>query len=228
MFRIKICGLTNIEDAQQAADAGADAIGLNFYPASKRYVTPATALRIAQAVPPEIVRVGVFVNTPIEGIREVVENGGVGLDMIQLHGDETPDFLLGLSRILSLPVIRAFRLTADGTGSMGRYLEQCGHLGCTPRMILIDADQPGSYGGTGQTADWTAVGNLPQKGLPPVVLAGGLTPDNVADAIATARPAAVDVAGGVESGPGRKDAAMVRAFIRAAQSALGAKDADRG
>lgn len=229
VFRIKVCGITNVEDACEAAAAGAEAIGLNFYAQSKRYVAPALARRIAAAAPPEVVVVGVFVNAPIEGIREVVEVDDVRLDLIQLHGDEPPEFVVELTRRLSLPVMRAFAFGRDGPRSVGRYVGQCSRNGCPPRMILVDADCPGSYGGTGKTADWAAVGDMPREGLPPLILAGGLTPENVGEAIARARPAGVDVAGGVESSPGRKDAGLVRAFIEAARGALeGERKKDEG
>jgi len=225
MFRVKICGITNIADAKMAAEAGADAIGLNFYPPSKRFVGPSVARQIAAAVPPEVVTVGVFVNSPIENIRRIVDAEGVRLDLIQLHGDEPPEFLLELARMLSIPVLRAFRLGPEGGQFLVRYLHECSRLGCGPRMILVDAYCSGSYGGTGQRADWVAVQNLAREGLPPVVLAGGLTPENVAEAIGAARPAAVDVAGGVESSPGHKDPRLVRAFVEAARRALGGRDA---
>lgn len=220
MFRVKICGLTNVEDAQEAVAAGADAIGLNFYPSSKRYVAPDVARQIAAALPPGVVRVGVFVNTSIEGIRDIIEAEGVQLDAIQLHGDEPPEFVRDLAAAMPTPVIRAFRLSPDGAETLISYVEQCSRWGCTPGMVLVDAYDPARYGGTGQTADWAAVGSLPRESLPPLVLAGGLTPENVARAIAVAQPAAVDVAGGVESSPGRKNARWVRAFVNAARTAL--------
>lgn len=219
MFRIKVCGITSVDDGRMAAEAGAEAVGLNFHAQSKRYVTPELARRIAAALPPEVVRVGVFVNAQADAIRRLVDTAA--LNMIQLHGDEPPELVLELARTLSTPVIRAFRLAPGGVKPIGGYVQRCHEAGCPLRMILIDAYQQGCYGGTGKTVDWTAVRSLTREGLPPLVLAGGLTPENVAQAIETARPVAVDTAGGVESSPGRKDARRVRAFVEAAQAALG-------
>jgi phosphoribosylanthranilate isomerase len=218
MFRIKICGVTSVEDARMIAEAGADAIGLNFYPGSKRYVTPETAKRVAASLPPEVLRVGVFVNAPTEDIRQKAAD--VGLDLVQLHGDEPPEFVQTLVRAVALPVLRAFRLGPQGARPIINYLQECAQRACQLEMILVEGEEPGSYGGTGKTFDWKAVRSLSELGLTPVVLAGGLTPENVAEAIETARPAAVDVATGVESSPGRKDARLVRAFIQVARSAL--------
>ncbi len=218
MFRIKICGITTVDDAQMVAAAGADAIGLNCYPPSKRYVPPDLAGQIALALPAEVVRVGVFVGASADAIRETIDR--MGLDMIQLHGDESPEFVGRLNRCVPAPVIRAFRLGPDGVVPINKYLQQCAELACRVRMILIDAYEPGSYGGTGRTFDWTAVRSLSRAGRIPLVLAGGLTPDNVAEAIRAGRPAAVDVASGVESSPGRKDERLVRAFVEAAQAAF--------
>jgi len=219
MFQVKICGLTNVEDAQAAAVAGADAIGLNFCSQSSRCIDPSVARHICQTLPPGVLRVGVFVNVSAAIIHELVEVADIRIDLIQLHGDEPPEFLAELGRAVSIPVMRAFRLGPEGGRSILEYLESCDRLGCLPRMILIDAYEPGRYGGTGRAADWAAVRELPRESLPPIVLAGGLTPENVAQAIKTARPAAVDVAGGVEASPGRKDARLVRAFAAAARAA---------
>jgi phosphoribosylanthranilate isomerase len=220
MFRIKICGITNTDDARAVAEAGADAVGLNFYPKSPRYVSAATARTIAEVLPAGVVKVGLFVNADEDVVRETAQH--VGLDLIQLHGDEPPEYLRDLAGAVSLPVMRAFRWDSAGLTPIVEYLGQCRRLGCLPHLVLIDSYQPGVYGGTGTTADWAAVAaytTMPD--VPPLVLAGGLTPENVADAIAAVRPAAVDTASGVERGPGRKDPALVRAFVRAAQVAMG-------
>jgi len=219
MFRIKICGVTTVDDARMIAAAGADAVGFNFYPGSRRHVTIEQAREMAAASQSDLIRVGVFVNSSAADIRAVVE--AVGLDAIQLHGDEPPEFLLELARELSVPVIRAFRLGPEGTSPIGSYLQCCAQLSCRLRMILVDGYRPGSYGGTGTTFDWKLIEDFSREGITPLILAGGLTPENVAEAIATTRPAAVDVAGGVESSPGRKDPRLVHAFVEAARRAFG-------
>lgn len=220
MFQIKICGVTTADDARLIAAAGADAIGFNFYPGSKRHVTIEQAREMAAVLPTHMVRVGVFVNAPVAQIERTVE--AVGLDAIQIHGDEPSELLLELARTVSAPMIRAFRLGPEGTSPIGHYLHRCAELACPLRMILVDGYRPGSYGGTGTTFDWRQLADFSREGITPLILAGGLTPENVGQAIATARPAAVDVAGGVESSPGCKDERLVRAFVDAARRAFGA------
>jgi len=220
MFRVKICGITSVEDAGVVAEAGADAVGLNFYARSKRYVPVAQAQAIAGSLPAGVVKVGLFVNAPASEVCETFDR--VGLDLIQLHGDEPPSFL---ARMGGRPVVKAFRLREpDGLDAIGRYLAECRGMECMPQMTLVDAHVEGAYGGTGQVADWQALTSYqrgePGESLPPLVLAGGLTPDNVAEAIRTVRPAAVDTASGVESAPGRKDRALVERFVQAAQRAF--------
>jgi phosphoribosylanthranilate isomerase len=215
MFRVKICGITTVNDALLAAEAGADAIGLNFYAASPRYCPSSQAKAIAGAIGSQVCKVGVFVNASADEIRRAVAE--VGLDLVQLHGDEPPEFVRSLR---PLGVMRAFRLPGDAA-SVGSYLEACHRLMCVPRMLLVDAARPGQYGGTGATLDWSAISNdrRPLAGLP-LVLAGGLKPENVAEAIATVRPWAVDAASGVEASPGRKSAEKVREFVAAARCAF--------
>ena len=209
MFRIKICGITRPEDAILAADAGADAIGLNFFAKSPRFLQRPAAEQIVAAVGNRLVKVGVFVNATCEEIVESSE--ALGLDLVQLHGDEPPELLQSLG---GLPVIRAFRCGPAGLTPISAYLEACRVLGCPPRLVLIDSFQPGSYGGTGDKAPWNSVAQYRELRFPyPLVLAGGLTPVNVAEAIERVRPAAVDVASGVESSPGIKDAKLVRDFV---------------
>ena len=217
MFRVKICGITSVEDARAVAAAGADAVGLNFYAKSPRYVTPEKAREIIDALPDELVKVGLFVNAPAEEVCETFDQ--LGFDLIQLHGDEPPEFL---ARLSGRPVMRAFRLGEAGLGPVRGYLADCRQLECVPRLVLVDACVEGSYGGTGEVADWRTLRGYPRDSIcPPLVLAGGLTPDNVAQAIRTVRPAAVDTASGVEARPGRKDPAAVEAFLRAARRAFG-------
>jgi phosphoribosylanthranilate isomerase len=216
MFRVKICGVTTPEDGQVVARAGADALGLNFYPASPRYVEPDRARRIASGLPSSVFKVGVFVNASPQQIRDTVARAG--LDAIQLHGDEPPEFL---SELAGCPVIRAFRLTEAGLGPIGDYLERCRRSGLLPQMTLIDSHVKGRYGGTGKTADWDTVAGYPfESWHPPLVLAGGLHPGNVAEAVRRVRPAAVDTASGVEADPGEKDPGLVEAFVQQARQAF--------
>jgi phosphoribosylanthranilate isomerase len=223
MFRVKICGLTCPEDALVAAQAGADAIGLNFYARSKRWVSVKRAEEIAAALPTGIVKVGVFVNAEVDSIRAV--HAAVRFDLLQLHGDEPPEFLHELrgSDLADLPVMRALAC-GSSLAHVGEYLDRCRQLDCLPRLVLLDASVPGARGGTGATCDWqTAVKYHDLRRAPPLVLAGGLTAENVAVAIAAVRPAAVDVASGVENALGRKDAEQVRRFVAAAKAAAPSK-----
>lgn len=216
MFRIKICGITTVEDAQLTADAGADAIGLNFYAKSPRAIGLEQAQAIARVLPSTVVKVGLFVNASVEQIVHSFE--AVPLDLIQLHGDEPPELLAALA---GRPILRAFRLTEAGLSPVAAYLAACRQLGCTPHAVLLDAYRPGHYGGTGETADWSAAASYVAEATPPpLVLAGGLTSENVAEAIRRVRPTAVDTASGVEAKPGRKDPARLRAFIQAARQAF--------
>jgi phosphoribosylanthranilate isomerase len=217
MFRIKICGITSVEDAQIVVAAGVDAIGLNFYPKSPRYVQPSVAAAIAAAVPRGIIRTGLFVNAPAVEILRLCDQ--VPLDLIQLHGDEPPGFLASLG---GRPVMRAFRLGESGIAPVFDYLAECRRLKCLPRLVLLDAFRHGQYGGTGQTTDWTEAKRYRTDATcPPLVLAGGLTPDNVAAAIDAVRPVAVDTSSGVEVSPGKKSADAVKRFVAAAQAAFG-------
>ena len=185
MFQIKICGLTQPGDAQAVASAGADAIGLNFYPASKRYVDPNAAEAIVRELPESIIRVGLFVNKSAGEIRELVQR--LRLDLVQLHGDESPADIAALRHI---PVMKAFR--PANNLEVSHYLEACMQLGCRPRMVLLDANVPGEFGGTGHQADWEIAKQYRQSlRVPPLVLAGGLTPENIAYAIRTVQPDAV-------------------------------------
>lgn len=214
MFRIKICGVTTVEDASTAVHLGADMIGLNFYSGSPRFVSPAQAEAIAAAVP---LTTGVFVNENAEQVNQIAEE--VGLDWIQLHGDEPPELLAEIRG--NLPIIRVCCLDERGLAAIAEDLEACRKNGREPDAILIDATAAGQYGGTGKTADWPALENYRQwLGEVPLILAGGLKPDNVAAAIAAVAPTAVDTASGVESEPGMKDPAKMRSFIKAAKSAF--------
>jgi phosphoribosylanthranilate isomerase len=219
MFRIKICGITNVEDALAAVEAGADAIGLNFYDRSPRCVSRETAAQIADALPEGVKIVGVFVNATSSDIRSLYHD--LALDLVQLHGDEPAEFLVDLDGI---PVLRAFR--PDGNWSLVReYLLRCDAQGHRPKMALVDAFSKVQYGGTGETADWPAVkANRLIFESVPVVLAGGLTPENVEQAIGIAKPDAVDTASGVEASPGCKSIEKMQSFVTAAQRAFDLSD----
>ncbi len=217
MFRIKICGITNVADALAAADAGADAVGLNFYGKSRRCVGVELARQIAAALPAGLAKVGVFVNHDADQIAEAVDQAG--LDAVQLHGDEPPALLARLPKRVS--VIRAHRCGPKGLASLVRYLDECRAGGRMPAAVLVDADGGTDFGGSGELADWAQIDRERQAvGDLPLILAGGLTPENVAAAVAAVRPHGVDVASGVECQPGRKDHALVARFVTAARMAL--------
>jgi len=223
-LRIKICGITNVEDALHAADVGADTIGLNFYPKSPRFVDESVALTILQLVPPELSRIGVVVNEEIGALNRLITyfdtSAPSGLHGIQLHGDESPAYVAG---VRSKYLIRARRLTDQGISAIASDLEACDRLRRLPDAVLIDSARPGQYGGTGTTISWAGLADY-RRWLHnvPLILAGGLTPDNVAKAIRIVRPHAVDVASGVESAPGKKDPAKMRDFVAAAKAAFAA------
>ncbi len=203
MTRIKICGITNVADALLAAELGANALGFIFYPKSPRAITPAAARQIIAQLPPLVLSVGVFVNEDAAIVLEVAEM--VRLDWLQLHGEETPDYC----RYLNRNVIKAIRVQdRESLAQMSPYQR-------IVRAFLLDTYAPGQKGGTGRTFDWSLAKAAQQYG--PVILAGGLQPDNVAAAIAAAAPQAVDVASGVEAAPGKKDPEKLRAFFRAAR-----------
>lgn len=212
-FQVKICGVTTPEDASMIADAGADAIGLNFYEKSSRYVDAKTAAGIVEHLSGSVKRVGVFVNASSESIRSIADE--VDLDFVQLHGDEPPAFLAELE---GLSIIRAFRCE-QGLSPVREYLAGCSKL---PIAVLVDAYDPNEYGGTGKTLHWPDLKNASDfVGELPLILAGGLTPLNVADAIRRAAPQGVDTASGVEKKPHvRKSEDLCRAFIQSAKSAF--------
>jgi len=219
VFTTKICGITRIEDARHLADAGAGAIGLNFYAASPRCVDPSVARQIAESLPPEVAKVGVFVNAALDEIAETIER--VGLSAIQIHGDETPEQLADVIRNAGAPVIRAFRLDERGLAPVVDYLRDCERKSACPQMVLVDAFRPEAYGGTGETINWEPLHDWREVlGEIPLILAGGLTPDNVQPAIKIVRPDAVDTASGVESQPGIKVAAAMRRFVSESRAAF--------
>lgn len=204
MIRVKICGITRESDAQAAADAGADAIGLVFHPASPRCVSLAVAASIVRSVGPFVTTVGLFVDAAPDRVREVLAYTGVHL--LQLHGSETPDYCAQFD----VPYIKALRMAPglDPAAAAARYPAAAG--------LLFDAWDPVVAGGTGAGFDWS---RLPVLGQQPLILAGGLTPANVAVAVRQVRPYAVDVSSGVEAAPGIKDPQLLRDFIVAAKAA---------
>lgn len=205
--RSKICGITRMEDALAAVEAGADAIGFVFYAKSPRAVTVQQARAIIAGLPPFVTTVGLFVNASACELNETLD--AVPLDLLQFHGDETPDECAGYHR----PYIKALRVRAgdDIAASCAAYAGASG--------ILLDAYVEGIPGGTGEAFDWSLI---PQGLSKPIILAGGLCAENVAQAIAQVRPYAVDVSGGVEQGKGIKDSAKIRAFMQAVRSSSGA------
>jgi phosphoribosylanthranilate isomerase len=216
LFRVKICGVTSVDDALAAARAGADAIGLNFYAPSPRFVDEKTAAEIVHALPPGICKLGLFVNVSAERIHQL--RSRVGFDAVQLHGDE-PEALVGA--LQGMPVVKAFRLRAGEGAKIEQYVAACAEQKAPLAAVIIDAQQEGSYGGTGKTADWLAAAELRERlAGTPLILAGGLTPANVAAAVQAVQPFGVDTASGVESLPGQKDHTLVQQFVVASREAL--------
>ncbi len=200
--RVKICGITNLADAQVAAEAGADALGFNFYDRSPRFIPTKVAAEISRALPPFTLRVGVFVNPSEELVLRAI--GECGLSLLQFHGDEPPDFCTQFG----LMSMKAFRMR--DAGSLKELPEY------RTDAWLLDAYASDALGGTGERFNWDLAIEVQKLGKP-VFLAGGLTPENVAEAIRKVNPFGVDVSSGVESSPGKKDHAKVRAFIKAAK-----------
>lgn len=206
---VKICGITRGDEAIAIVDAGSDALGINFWPRSKRFIALADAAPWLRELAGTVPRVAVTVNATDDELRTIHESGVI--DWIQLHGDETPERVRSLTQ-QGLPVFKAL-------GVRDRAMLETAAAFDSP-TLLLDAYAPNEYGGSGETMDWTlgaeAVKRWPDR---QILLAGGLTPENVADAVRQVHPAGVDVASGVESAPGRKDLAKVRAFIEAVRSA---------
>jgi phosphoribosylanthranilate isomerase len=215
--KVKICGITNWPDARRAIDAGADFLGFNFYAPSPRYIAPAKARQIVRRLPKNIVSVGVFVNETEETMLQIAE--AVGLHRLQLHGNESPALVKRLAT--KLPVIKALRVRKSLSASqLGRYRDAS--------AVLLDGFDAGLWGGTGKKFDWRLASaqsagarSGPRKQSRPrarekatLFLAGGITPENVAAAIRTAKPYAVDVCSGVEARPGKKDPKRLKNFMR--------------
>ncbi len=204
MTKIKICGIKTLKDALAAIEAGADYLGFNFYPKSVRFIEKSACAEITSVLKrehPQIKLVGVFVNSSVEEIKDILQT--CHLDLAQLHGDEPPEIFTQLAP----HAFRAFR---------GIPESNAGYERSEAPVMLIDAAVKGAYGGSGVTADWTAAAKLAKQY--PLLLAGGLTPENVADAVRQVQPWGVDVASGVEAAPGEKDAEKMKAFVRAVQS----------
>lgn len=205
MTLVKVCGVTNLEDALAALDAGADMLGFNFYRRSPRYVTPAEARRVVERLPGGVSCVGVFVNEPTPGdVIDVAREARLGA--VQLHGDEPPEFCQSLR---GLTTIKALRVGADyDVENAASYRTDA---------VLLDAYVPGERGGTGHTFDW-GLASVTRERVPQLFLAGGLNPDNVSAAVAAVRPHAVDVCSGVETSPGRKSPELMRRFVEQVRS----------
>jgi phosphoribosylanthranilate isomerase len=199
--KVKICGITNLDDALQAVDAGADALGFVFYDLSPRCIVYKTAERIISKLPPFVIPVGVFVNSSAASITTAVECSGI--QVVQLHGDETP----GFCKSIRYKTVKAFRIRDMSSLEMiGKY-QVSGYL--------LDAYVSGTYGGTGLTFNWETARIARQLG--PIILAGGLNPGNVREAVGTVDPYGIDVSSGVETSPGKKDHAKVTRFIKQAK-----------
>lgn len=206
MVRVKICGITNLDDALRSVDAGAHALGFNFYPQSPRYIEPSAARRIIEQLPASILCVGVFVNLPdAQQVKRLASESGV--QAVQLHGDESPAYC---QKLKDLFVIKALRVNSDFEPEQAARYET--------EAVLLDGFSPVAFGGAGQGFDWS-VAMRSRKLVAKLFLAGGLNANNVAAAIESVQPYAVDACSGLESVPGRKDMAKVRAFIEAAREA---------
>jgi phosphoribosylanthranilate isomerase len=201
--KIKICGITNPDDALVAVQAGADALGFVFHKPSPRCMTPEAVRRIVASLPPFVVPVGVFVNEELKHVRDLMDF--CGLALVQLHGEETATYC----EELGLPLVKAIRLRDRAS-----FLTMAEYKGRTQvRGFLIDSHSESAYGGTGQVADWNLAAEAARTA--PVLLAGGLTPENVREGLLKVRPYGVDVSSGVEASPGKKDSAKMKAFIEA-------------
>ncbi|HEX8638265.1 MAG TPA: phosphoribosylanthranilate isomerase [Pyrinomonadaceae bacterium] len=207
MTKVKICGITNLEDALLSAKFGADALGFNFYPKSARYVAPKTAREIIEQIPANVLKVGVFVNEDLEKIIEIARVAK--LDALQLHGEETPEFAAELKAKTNLEIIKAFRVSPEFVPEdVTRY---------EVNAVLLDAYSPKEHGGTGETFDWKIAKKV-QEIFPKMYLAGGLSADNIGSAIRQKKPYAVDACSKLEVEKGKKDKIKIVNFIRRAKN----------
>jgi phosphoribosylanthranilate isomerase len=209
MTKIKICGIKTLSDALAAIEVGADYLGFNFYPKSVRVIERGACAEITSVLKkehPQVKLVGVFVNSSVEEVKDILNS--CSLDLAQLHGDETPEMVASLNS----KAFKAIRLSTDSE-TVSRQITDFAELrqGTAP-VLLVDAAVKGLYGGSGVTADWNGAAELAKKY--PLLLAGGLTPGNVAEAVRKVKPWGVDVASGVESAPGEKDASRMKAFVK--------------
>lgn len=202
MTKVKICGITNLEDALVSAKFGADALGFNFYEKSPRYILPEKACEIIEQLPPEILKVGVFVNEAKEKILEVVK--AAKLEAIQLHGDETPEFVRKLKARTNLEIIKAFRVSPK--------FQPEDILKYEIDAVLLDAYSAKDYGGTGETFNWKIATKV-REIFPRMYLAGGLSAQNIAEAIINVQPFAVDACSLLEESKGKKDSKKIEDFI---------------
>jgi phosphoribosylanthranilate isomerase len=198
-MKVKVCGITSYEDARLVLDLGGDALGFNFFPSSPRYIRPEDARAITRRLPPFIVAVGLFVN--VREVSEVIETAqAAGVQVLQLHGDESPEYC---RELIKWPLIKALRIGECGVPENFRdYAVQ---------SFLLDAKDDVLFGGTGKSFDWSLAQNI--QSFAPIILAGGLRPDNVREAIRIVQPYAVDVCSGVESKPGKKDSGKLLEFM---------------
>jgi len=204
MFRIKICGITNESDALHAVACGADALGFVFYADSPRCVSPEQARKIIDKLPAGVTPVGLFVNEALEVVNRVAVTSGIA--MVQLHGDEGSDYCQRIEK----PILKALRVRNEES--------LFGWEDYAAEAILLDAWHPEKFGGTGESCDWQLAARMAKEST--IILAGGLTPDNVAEAVKIVKPHGVDVSSGVEQSPGRKNPDKVAVFIANARESL--------
>jgi phosphoribosylanthranilate isomerase len=217
--RIKICGITREQDLRAAVDAGADALGFVFYPKSPRYLAPAQLAKLAPALPPFVSGVGLFVNATVSEVREAVDAGPIAL--LQFHGDETVEDCAAIAAAVKRPFMRAFRVKPD-TAAADLIESEAQYRAASPwfSSLLLDT-WVDAYGGAGKVFDWSLI---PKELAPRVVLSGGLSVQNVTDAVMRVRPFAVDISSGVEASKGIKDARKIAAFIDAVRAADASPD----
>ena len=204
--RVKVCGITSVQDAQMVADMGVDAVGLVFYPPSSRYLSIQRAAEVLQSLPPFVSSVALFLDADADVVSETLAS--VPVDVLQFHGSESAEYCRSFGR----PYFKAVGMKGLlASGGFAAYADQYSDA----QGILVDSHAPGAAGGTGEVFDWTQV---PQNYSKPIILAGGLKPENIRQAIETTRVYAVDVSSGVESGPGAKDSRKLQDFMRAVRS----------
>ncbi len=207
---VKICGFKDLKLAEIAVEAGVDAIGLNFYAKSSRFITPANAEKISKSLKIRVLTVGLFVNHSTDEVSEIITQ--CELSAAQFHGDESPEFLSDIqNRFPDLKIIKAYRMKGNDLSPLKVYLDQCKQLNFELFACLVDAFSDKQYGGTGKTVQWSALREeYSSSDWPPLILAGGLNLNNVSEAIEQAKPWGIDLASGVESAPGIKNADLIK------------------